>query len=160
LQSIATFAYGFVNGFTTGVPYACPRGSVLGRTVPVKPGIRRPLEIRREEATGMPFYLATFSYTPEAWSQLINKPEDRREVVRALAEGIGGKLHGFWYAFGDYDGLVLFEAPNNAAAGAVAARALSGGALKSYATTVLFTVEEAVEMLKQAQHLTYQPPGG
>jgi uncharacterized protein with GYD domain len=108
----------------------------------------------------MPFYLATFSYTPEAWSRLINKPEDRREVARALAEGIGGKLHGFWYAFGDYDGLLLFEAPNNAAAGAVAARALSGGALKSYATTVLFTVEEAVEMLKQAQHLTYQPPGG
>src|SRR2546422_3868706 len=52
----------------------------------------------------MPFYLERFSYTPEAWARLIKKPEDRREVARAVVEKLGGKLHGFWYGFGEHDG--------------------------------------------------------
>ena len=63
--------------------------------------------------------LMRFSYTPEAWARLIKKPEDRREVARAIVEKIGGKLHGFWYGFGDYDGYVLIEAPNNVSAAAL-----------------------------------------
>ena len=51
----------------------------------------------------MPFYLMRFSYTPEARARLIKRPEDRREVGRAVIEKLGGKLHGFWYAFGEHD---------------------------------------------------------
>ena len=58
----------------------------------------------------MPLYLTRFSYTPETWAKLIQNPEDRREAAKEYIEGVGGKLHGFWYAFGDYDGYTLWEA--------------------------------------------------
>ncbi|TIX47322.1 MAG: GYD domain-containing protein, partial [Mesorhizobium sp.] len=54
-----------------------------------------------------------FSYTPETWARLIENPEDRREAARTYIESVGGKLHGFWYAFGEHDGWNLWEAPDN-----------------------------------------------
>jgi uncharacterized protein with GYD domain len=108
----------------------------------------------------MPLYLSRFSYTPEAWAAMIKSPEDRREVARAGIEAAGGKLLGFWYAFGEEDGYTLVEAENNvkAAAGVIASN--SGGALRSSATTVLLTVEEMLEALREAQKLPYRPPKG
>jgi uncharacterized protein with GYD domain len=52
----------------------------------------------------MPLYLTRFSYTPETWARLIKKPEDRRAAAQQYIESVGGKMHGFWYAFGDHDG--------------------------------------------------------
>ena len=53
----------------------------------------------------MPLYLSSFSYTPEAWGRLIGNPEDRRKAAQTYIESVGGKLHGFWYAFGADDGV-------------------------------------------------------
>src|SRR3989304_5502191 len=75
----------------------------------------------QQEVT-MPFYLMRFSYTPDAWAKLIKQPEDRRKVATALIESVGGKLHGFWYGFGEHDGYVLIQSPDNASAGAAPAR--------------------------------------
>src|SRR5688572_24339693 len=61
----------------------------------------------------MPFYLTRFSYTPETWARLIEKPEDRRAAAQQYIESVGGRLHGFWYAFGEYDAYNLWEAPEN-----------------------------------------------
>jgi uncharacterized protein with GYD domain len=107
----------------------------------------------------MSLYLMRFSYTPEAWGRLIKKPEDRREVARAVVEKLGGKLHGFWYSFGEQDGFVLIEAPNNVSAAAFSVGISAGGSLRSAETTVLLTVEEAIEMLEKTQGLPYRPPG-
>lgn len=104
-------------------------------------------------------YLMRFSYTPDAWARLIKKPEDRRQVAQALVEKLGGKLHGFWYSFGDHDGLVLIEAPDNVSAAAFSVGIAAGGSLRSADTTVLLTVEETIEMLGKAQGLPYRPPG-
>jgi uncharacterized protein with GYD domain len=51
----------------------------------------------------MPLYLTRFSYTPATWARLTANPEDRRNAAMAYIESVGGKLHGFWYAFGDHD---------------------------------------------------------
>jgi uncharacterized protein with GYD domain len=107
----------------------------------------------------MSFYLMRFSYTPEAWARLIKKPEDRREVARGIVEKLGGKLHGFWYSFGQQDGFVLIEAPDNVSAAAFSVGISAGGALRSSETTVLLTVEETIEMLEKAQGLPYRSPG-
>ena len=107
----------------------------------------------------MPSYLMRFSYTPEAWSRLIKKPEDRRDVARAVVEKLGGKLHGFWYGFGEQDGFVLIEAPDNTAAAAFAVGISAGGSLRSAATTPLLTVEEMIEALEKARDLPYRSPG-
>ncbi|WP_411756294.1 GYD domain-containing protein, partial [Sinorhizobium meliloti] len=106
----------------------------------------------------MAMYLTRFSYTPETWARMIENPEDRREAARAYIESVGGKLHGFWYAFGEHDGWNLWEAPDNVSMAAVALAIGAGGALSSIVTGRLlprrfrldasddfFVVDEAVE---------------
>ena len=107
----------------------------------------------------MPMYLTRFSYTPEAWARLVKNPEDRRVAARQYIESVGGKLHGFWYAFGEHDGYNLWEAPDNVSMAAVAIAIGAGGALGSIHTTVLLTVEDTVAALQKASSIAYRPPG-
>jgi uncharacterized protein with GYD domain len=107
----------------------------------------------------MPLYLSKFSYTPETWARMIGNPEDRREAAKAYIESVGGKLHGFWYAFGSHDGYNLWEAPDNVSMAAVALAIAGGGALSSFETTVLLTVDEMLEALGKAGQVQYRPPG-
>ena len=107
----------------------------------------------------MPLYLSRSSYTPETWASLIGNPEDRREAAQSYIESIGGKLHGFWYAFGTHDGYNLWEAPDNVSMAAVALAISAGGALSSFETTVLLTVEETIEALRKADQIRYRAPG-
>ena len=107
----------------------------------------------------MPLYLSTFSYTPATWARLIGNPEDRREAAQSYIESVGGRLHGFWYAFGTHDGYTLWEAPDNVSMAAVALAIGSGGALASLETTVLLTVEETMEALRKAGQVQYRAPG-
>ncbi len=107
----------------------------------------------------MPFYLTRFSYTPETWARLIKKPEDRRAAARQYIESVGGKMHGFWYAFGDHDAYTLWEAPDNVSMAAVALAISAGGALSSLQTTPLLTVEETLAALEKARSIKYKPPG-
>ncbi len=107
----------------------------------------------------MPLYLTKFSYTPETWARLVKNPEDRRLAAQEYIESVGGKLHGFWYAFGSHDGYNLFEAPDNVSMAAVAIAIGGGGALSSIETTVLMTVDETLDALKKAQQLKYKAPG-
>jgi uncharacterized protein with GYD domain len=107
----------------------------------------------------MPLYLTRFSYTAETWARLIAHPEDRRNAARTYVESVGGTLHGFWYAFGAYDGLTLWEAPDDVSMAAVALAIGSGGALSSLETTVLLSVEDTMAALGAAQGITYRAPG-
>jgi uncharacterized protein with GYD domain len=107
----------------------------------------------------MPLYLTTFSYTPETWARLIDNPEDRRKAAQEYIESVGGRLHGFWYAFGKADGYNLWEAPDNVSMAAVALAIGGGGALSSIETTVLLTVEETMDALRKAGEVQYRPPG-
>ena len=107
----------------------------------------------------MPLYLSKFSYTPETSGRLINNPEDRRKAAQAYIESVGGKLHGFWYAFGSHDGYNLWEAPDNVSMAAVALAISGGGALSSFETTVLMSVEDTMEALQKAGEIKYRPPG-
>jgi uncharacterized protein with GYD domain len=111
------------------------------------------------EETRMPMYLSRFSYTPETWARLVSKPEDRRAAAQQYIESVGGKLHGFWYAFGEYDGYNLWEAPDNVSMAAVAVAIGGGGALSKVETTVLLTVEETLTALDKARSVSYRAPG-
>jgi uncharacterized protein with GYD domain len=111
------------------------------------------------EGEAMPLYLSKFSYTPETWARLIGNPEDRREAARSYIESVGGKLHGFWYGFGAHDGYNVWEAPDNVSMASVALAISGGGALSSFETTVLLTVEETMDALRSAGQLQYRAPG-
>jgi uncharacterized protein with GYD domain len=108
----------------------------------------------------VPLYRAKFSMTPEAWAKLIKEPEDRRETVGRLLEASGGKLLGYWYAFGDHDGYVLAEAPDNTTMASALVTVAGSGAFSSLLATVLLSVEDTIEALRRAQSLAYRPPGG
>jgi uncharacterized protein with GYD domain len=107
----------------------------------------------------MPLYLTKFSYTPATWARLIGRPEDRRRAAQSYIESVGGKLHGFWYAFGTHDGYNLWEAPDNVSMAAVAVAISGGDALSSFETSVLLTVDEMIEALQKAGRIQYRAPG-
>ena len=106
----------------------------------------------------MPLYLTKFSYTPETWGRMIGNPEDRRQAAESYIESVGGKLHGFWYAFGEHDGYNLWEAPSDVSMAAVALAISAGGALSSFETTTLLTVEETLDALRMAANVRYESP--
>ena len=107
----------------------------------------------------MPLYLTRFSYTPATWAKLIKNPEDRRGAATQYIEAVGGKLHGFWYAFGDPDAYTLWEAPDNVSMAATAIAISAGGAVSSLQTTVLLSVEETLAALQKASLIRYRAPG-
>ena len=107
----------------------------------------------------MPLYLGRFSYTADALKALLNEPQDRSAPAREVAESLGGKLLGFWFAFGEFDGVFLMEAPDNASAAALAMAVGASGALSEVETTVLLDMDEAQDAMRKAAAATYRPPG-
>ena len=106
----------------------------------------------------MPLYMTQFAYTSEAWQSLVRKPEDRGKVFGELVEKMGGRLISMHYCMGDYDGLVIYEAPDNKTAAATLFSAISPGHLKETKTTPLMSVEETVQAMDQARAEPYPPP--
>lgn len=106
----------------------------------------------------MAFYLVQASYTAQATAAMIKSPQDRAAAVRPMIERMGGKLHGLWFAFGEYDVVVIVEMPDNASAAAVAMAVGSTGGFSAYRTTPLFTTAEAMEAMKKAGGAGYQAP--
>lgn len=116
-------------------------------------------QLSTKENSTMALYLTRFSYTPETWNRLMKDPEDRREAARKYIESVGGKLHGFWYAFGEYDGYNIWEAPDNVSMAAVGIAITGGGALSKFETTPLLTVEQTIDALQRAEKVKYRSPG-
>jgi uncharacterized protein with GYD domain len=106
----------------------------------------------------MAYYLFQCSYTPEALAALIKNPQDRVEVVRKAIEKLGGKVHGGWFCFGEYDIVLVSELPDNVTAAAFAVAAAAGGALKANKTTPLFGAEDTLKIFKTAGKSGYRPP--
>ena len=104
----------------------------------------------------MPQYLGRFSYTADAKKALVSQPEDRSAAAREVAESLGGKLVGFWYAFGEFDGVFVMEAPDNASAAALGMAIGAGGALSEVETTVLLDMDEAQDAMRKAAAATYR----
>ena len=107
----------------------------------------------------MGMYLTKFSHTPETWARLLAKPEDRRAVLGPVFEAAGGRLHGYWYAFGEADGFVLFEAPDDVVTAGLLVKVASTGAFTSVSTTKLLTVDEALDGLRRGGGVEYRAPG-
>jgi uncharacterized protein with GYD domain len=107
----------------------------------------------------VPRYVTQFAYTPQAWAAQIKNPQDRREGFGALASKLGGRLVDAYITLGDYDGLVIFDAPDDTTAAAIAMATVSPGHIKAIKTTRALTVEEALEAMRKAGGVSYQAPG-
>ena len=61
-------------------------------------------------------------------------------------------------AFGEFDGVFLLEAPDNATAASVAMAVGASGALSEVETTVLLDMDEAQDAMRKAAAAKYRPP--
>jgi len=80
----------------------------------------------------------------------------RRAAIAKMAEGMGGKLDFFYFAFGDVDAYVVVDVPDSISAAAAAlAVNLGGGA--TVKTVVLISPEDMDKASKKT--VDYKPPG-
>ena len=108
----------------------------------------------------MPHYMIQFTYTSETWAKLSKNPENRAEAVKALIEKLGGRMLAFYFAFGEYDGIIITEMPDANAASVAAIMANAAGHLKAMKTTPLVTAEDGLAIMRKAGSMTFQAPKG
>ena len=108
----------------------------------------------------MAYFLLQGGYTAEAWKVLVQNPVNRIEAVRPAVEKLGGRIESSFFAFGEYDVVLIIEMPDNVSAAAFSLAVAAGGAFKVHKTTPLMSMEEGIEALKKAGGTGYRPPGG
>jgi uncharacterized protein with GYD domain len=106
----------------------------------------------------MSHYMTQFAYTAETWAALRKNPTDRSAAVNALADKLHCRVVGFYYHFGEYDGILIFEAPDDTTANAFVMTSTAPGHLKATRTTRLLTPSEAVAAMRKAQGVEFEGP--
>ena len=106
----------------------------------------------------MPYYLVQVAYTKEAVQHMDEHPHNRLEAIKPAYEELGITIHEAFLAFGEYDAVMLLEAPDNVRQAAISMAVTAGGAFTHYKTTPLLTWDEGVEAMQLAGESSYTPP--
>ena len=105
----------------------------------------------------MPKYLIQANYVGEGIKGLLKEGgTSRRAAVEKALSSVGGKLEGFYYAFGDTDAFVIVELPDNVTAAALSLIVNAPGTVTAK-IVVLLTPEEIDAATKKTPN--YRPPG-
>lgn len=105
----------------------------------------------------MAVYLWRATYNSDGAKGLLKEGGSRRrDAVRKVVEQAGGKLHSFYYAFGDADACGIVEFPDTASAVAMTLAVNSSGAVH-LSSTPLITPEEVDAAAKKT--VGYRAPG-
>ncbi len=108
----------------------------------------------------MPTYMTQFSYTHQAAAALVKNPEDRGAVFGEQVEKLGGRVLAFYHCIGEYDGVSIYEVPDQATVEALLLAIRAPGHLQKLHTTELHSVEIAMEGMRRASQQSYQGPFG
>ena len=108
----------------------------------------------------MPHFLTQAAYTEQAWQSLVSNPQNRLDAIRPVIEKLGGRVVNAYFAFGDYDFVLITELPDNVSAAALAIAASASGACKCVKTTPLMEAAEGLEALRKAATSGYRAPTG
>jgi uncharacterized protein with GYD domain len=95
----------------------------------------------------MATYLFEVSYTSACSGGTGQKSAGSGRVVWKAVKKLGGKVHGFSFAFGESDVIGVLEMPDNASMAAFALAIGAGGACSKVKTTALPTTSEAKEAM-------------
>jgi uncharacterized protein with GYD domain len=98
------------------------------------------------------------TYTSEALATLVENPQDRAGAVKPAIEMLGGTMDHVWFAFGEYDIVLIVSLPDNTSAVALSTAINAGGAVRTIKTTPLLATTEGLEAFKRASKCGYQPP--
>jgi uncharacterized protein with GYD domain len=107
-------------------------------------------------------FVIFFSYTPEAWKAMLDKPSDRAAAASQIAEAVGGTVESYYWMFGDYDGFAIAEMPDSVSAGAVSVAVSSSGAIARASTHELLDADGRDALIEKAKTAvaSYSPPTG
>lgn len=102
-------------------------------------------------------YLWQISYTPEGFRGLLKEGgTSRRTMVEKLTANMGGSLESFHFAFGQHDGFVIADVPDDVDAAAVALTVGAAGAA-TIKTVRLMTPEQIDQAVEKT--VEYRAPG-
>ena len=97
----------------------------------------------------MSHYILLIKWTEQGISK-INESPDRFSSFKAMLEKVGGKLIGGYYTFGEYDVVIVMEAPNDEAVISLMLKVGSAGNVRTK-TLKAFTAEEGIKIIKDLQ---------
>src|ERR1700733_10569809 len=97
----------------------------------------------------MALYMYQASYTAKSMAAQLKEPEDPVEAMRPALEDVGAKILVAAFPFGEYDLLVVYEAPDDMTAASVAMAVAAAGEVKSAKTTRLLSGQEWLEFLRK-----------
>jgi uncharacterized protein with GYD domain len=108
----------------------------------------------------MPLYMYQGAYNSDSWATQVRNQPDPVDRVRPLVEACGGRLDTFFYAFGEYDIVLIIDMPDDESAAALSLAAAAGGSLRAAHTTKLMTVEQGLAAMRKANEAgsVYTPP--
>jgi len=107
----------------------------------------------------MPKYLVEGRYTSDGLKGLAREGSSRRraDIARTI-ESAGGKLESLYFAFGDADFYIIFDAPDNISAAALSVVANQSNFVTSK-IIVLLTADEMDHAIKKTTTIEFLPPG-
>jgi uncharacterized protein with GYD domain len=97
----------------------------------------------------MPLYMYQASYTAKSMAEQLKEPQDPVEVIRPTVEELGATILVAGFPFGEYDVLVVYEAPDDMTAASVSMAVAAAGEVKSGKTTRLLSGQEWLESLRK-----------
>jgi uncharacterized protein with GYD domain len=97
----------------------------------------------------MALYMYQASYTAKSMAAQLKEPQDPVEAIRSALEDVGAKLMVAAFPFGEYDVLVVYEAPDDVTAASVAMAVAAEGEVKSAKTTRLLSGQEWLDSLRK-----------
>ena len=109
----------------------------------------------------MPLFVSQGRYTEGAIKAMLVRPEDRTAAVTKLVEQAGGKLRAYYMLFGEYDWMIVYEAPSAQEAAAIMLAAVGAGAITSTRTMLAMSGAEAQAAFEAGHTLgaSYPSPG-
>jgi uncharacterized protein with GYD domain len=97
----------------------------------------------------MTLYMYQASYTARSMAAQLKEPQDPVDAIRPALEDLGAKIVVAGFPFGEYDVLVVYEAPDDMTAASVAMAIAAAGEVKSGKTTRLLSGQEWLESLRK-----------
>ena len=102
----------------------------------------------------MTVYMYQASYTAKSMAAQLKEPQDPMEAIKPTLEELGAKVLVAGFPFGEYDVLIVYEAPDDMTAASVAMAVAAAGEVKSGKTTRLLSGQEWLESLRKRRIVT------
>ena len=87
----------------------------------------------------MTLYMYQASYTAKSMAAQLTEPHDPMEAIGPTLEDLGATVVVAGFPFGEYDVLIVYEAPDDVTAASVAMAVAAAGEVKSAKTTRLLS---------------------